>query len=86
MCEMSRLYEELVVVWSYDCASVVSWSLVFVGLQSRRMTNFLIANVYNYQGLQNDLRKMKKGKFDLKKMEDVVQELNSQNDNRVILW
>ena len=29
---------------------------------------------------------MKKGKFDLKKMEDYVQELNSQNDNRVILW
>ena len=43
-------------------------------------------NVLNYQGLQNDIRNISKKKFDLSSIEEILQELNNGNDNRVILW
>ena len=43
-------------------------------------------NVFNYQGLQNDIRNIWKKKFDLSSVEEILQELNNGNDNRVILW
>ena len=40
--------------------------------------------MFNFKGLQNDIRPIARGKFDIEAVTEAVEELNG--DNKVILW
>ena len=40
--------------------------------------------MFNFKGLQNDIRPIARGKFDIEELNGVLEELNG--DNKVILW
>ena len=52
------------------------------------VSNFFITlELLNIKGLQNDIRPIQRGLFDIQEsVVPVMEELNGSGDNRVILW
>ena len=78
-------------VGSWTCLQMLgtSWKIGLVLLSSSRYgVQFLHdLELLNIKGLQNDIRPIQRGLFDIQEsVVPVMEELNGSGDNRVILW